>query len=388
MYKEFKPLEINLRILKKCNTSILSKFLAGEESLDFPIVKRGKGPYLYDYDGNRYVDFSLDRGSLTLGHSHPGVTAVLKSWLGRGYGADPVIASLTASHETLSEKLWGTIWGKEDKPDIGNWVFIFAASPLEALYCAIDLMGEGGCRYVTYQCAGSETRLASRVSRVFQFTERATAPADMGLKDSGLRDLVILRPPIGGEKGTGHESEEKIRRETALFSDETDLLFHASIRRRPALLSRLDGRILGRWAAAGLPFGCVVANATLFDRTTAFEHVLPIAGSLPLYLVKAAAKSIDLLGRLGGIAGLLEKHGEIFAALGERFFEIREDLVFMRESGPLLDRYRELRERFLREGILFPVAPYEPLSLSYAHNGELLAKCARQIGLLFDIFYR
>ena len=178
------------------------------------------------------------------------------------------------------------------------------------------------------------------------------------------------------------------RGETALFSDETELLFHDSITRQPELLSRLDGRIVGSWAAAGLPFGCVVMKTSLLDGVKSFENVLPFAGSLPLYLVKAALKSVDLRARCGGIAGLLGKHGEFFSALGGKFFEIREGVVFMRESGKLLGRYRELRERFIRGGILFPVTPLEPLSLSFAHDGELLTKCARQIGLLFDIFYR
>jgi glutamate-1-semialdehyde aminotransferase len=383
MYKEFKHLVLSSRILKKCTTSILSKCLLDEGSDSFPAIKRGKGPYLYDYDGNRYVDFSLDRGSLNLGHSDPRVTTILKSWLGRGFGADPLTASLSASHETLSKKLWETIWEKGDEPDIGKWTFIYSASPFEALFSAIDLLREGGGGKVTYARTGSQSRIASRLSRIFQTNESTVSPTD-----AGLRDFVILRPPLGGEKETEHAVERKSARETVFLSDETELLFHASMRSRPGLTSRIDGRIVGSWAAAGLPFGCAVVKTSLVDRPATVEHVLPLAGSLPLCLAKAAARSIDLRERLGGIAGLLAKHREFFAALDGRFFEIREDTVFMRENETTLGRYRELRERLLRKGILFPVSPFEPLSLSYAHEGELLVKCARQIGLLFDIFYR
>jgi hypothetical protein len=359
MYKEFKSLEINSRILKKCNTSILSKALMDEENAMFPVIKRGKGPYLYDYDGNRYVDFSLDRGALNLGHSHAKVTSVLKSWLGRGYGDDPATASLTISHQTLSKKLWETIWASGKTPDIGQWIFIFSTSPLDALLCSIDLMGEGRDITVPYTGTESERRIESCFSRISRL-KRAAEPAGM-------------------TKGRG---------ETVLFSDETELFFHVSIRRQPELLSRLDGRIIGSWAAAGLPFGCVVMKASLLDKATSIEHILPFAGSLPLYLAKAVVKSIDLRERCGGIAGLLAKHGEFLSALGEKFFELKEGIVFMRESEKILGRYSELRELLLREGILFPVTHVGPLSLSYAHDEELLAKCARHIGLLFDIFYR
>lgn len=41
----------------------------------YPIVmEKAKGPYLYDVDGNEYIDFNLCYGSLILGHGHPEVT--------------------------------------------------------------------------------------------------------------------------------------------------------------------------------------------------------------------------------------------------------------------------------------------------------------------------
>ena len=34
---------------------------------------RGEGPYAFDEDGNRYVDFCMAWGPLILGHAHPAV---------------------------------------------------------------------------------------------------------------------------------------------------------------------------------------------------------------------------------------------------------------------------------------------------------------------------
>jgi len=52
-------------------------------------IERGAGPYLFDADGNRYVDYVLSWGPLILGHAHPRVVAALKDALDRGtsYGA-------------------------------------------------------------------------------------------------------------------------------------------------------------------------------------------------------------------------------------------------------------------------------------------------------------
>ena len=48
-------------------------------------IKRGKGVYLYDFDQNRYTDYSLNNGSLILGHAHPKVTREIKNILSKGY---------------------------------------------------------------------------------------------------------------------------------------------------------------------------------------------------------------------------------------------------------------------------------------------------------------
>ena len=54
-----------------------------------PFIERGEGAYLYDVDGNRYVDYVLSWGPLILGHAHPRVVAALQEAVGRGtsYGA-------------------------------------------------------------------------------------------------------------------------------------------------------------------------------------------------------------------------------------------------------------------------------------------------------------
>ena len=52
-------------------------------------IERGQGPYLFDADGNRYIDYVLSWGPLILGHAHPRVAEALKKAVDRGtsYGA-------------------------------------------------------------------------------------------------------------------------------------------------------------------------------------------------------------------------------------------------------------------------------------------------------------
>lgn len=52
-------------------------------------IERGAGAYLFDVDGNRYVDYLLGYGPLVLGHAHPAIIAAVQTQLERGsmYGA-------------------------------------------------------------------------------------------------------------------------------------------------------------------------------------------------------------------------------------------------------------------------------------------------------------
>ena len=52
-------------------------------------IERGQGPYLYDVDGNRYIDYVLSWGPLVAGHAHPAVVEAIREQaaLGTSYGA-------------------------------------------------------------------------------------------------------------------------------------------------------------------------------------------------------------------------------------------------------------------------------------------------------------
>src|SRR5437899_8759334 len=47
-------------------------------------IARGEGPYLYDVDGNQYLDFVGSWGPLILGHAHPRVVRAVEEALRKG----------------------------------------------------------------------------------------------------------------------------------------------------------------------------------------------------------------------------------------------------------------------------------------------------------------
>ena len=41
------------------------------------IVARAEGPYVWDVEGNRYIDLVQSYGAVILGHAHPAITAAV-----------------------------------------------------------------------------------------------------------------------------------------------------------------------------------------------------------------------------------------------------------------------------------------------------------------------
>jgi glutamate-1-semialdehyde 2,1-aminomutase len=63
-----------------------------------PFIARGEGPYLFDVDGNRYLDYVGSWGPLILGHCHPRVVQAVEEALHRGasFGAPTELESQLA----------------------------------------------------------------------------------------------------------------------------------------------------------------------------------------------------------------------------------------------------------------------------------------------------
>ena len=68
-------------------------------------IERGQGAYLFDVDGNRYIDYVLSWGPLILGHAHPRVVEALQLAVARGtsYGAPTALETELA--ELVGEML-------------------------------------------------------------------------------------------------------------------------------------------------------------------------------------------------------------------------------------------------------------------------------------------
>src|SRR5688500_16630479 len=69
------------------------------------VVERGQGAYLWDVDGNRYIDYVGSWGPLILGHAYPTVVAAVEAAARRGtsFGAP------TLAENELAELIVGAV---------------------------------------------------------------------------------------------------------------------------------------------------------------------------------------------------------------------------------------------------------------------------------------
>jgi glutamate-1-semialdehyde 2,1-aminomutase len=93
------------------------KSLAGGVSSEFRkynhphaiFYTHGEGSYIYDADGNKYLDFTLSQGPLILGHSHPKVLKEVAEYSGKGQ----LFAGQHMKEIELAEKLQQLITSAE-----------------------------------------------------------------------------------------------------------------------------------------------------------------------------------------------------------------------------------------------------------------------------------
>ena len=78
--------EIFLRATKKIPGGVNSPVRAWRSVGGTPlVVDHGKGSFLFDADGKRYIDFVGSWGPLILGHAHPKIVQIVKQRAARGF---------------------------------------------------------------------------------------------------------------------------------------------------------------------------------------------------------------------------------------------------------------------------------------------------------------
>ena len=383
--------------------------------------QRGEGAYLYDVDGNRYIDYVGSWGPMILGHAHPKVTEALQAALGRGtsFGAP------TEAENELAELIIEAVPAIE-KVRLVN-------SGTEATMSAIRLArGYTGREMIAKFAGNYHGHVDSLLVAAGSSAATLAVPNSPGVTEGTTKDTLVLKyndpqaleaafqahgdriaavivEPVAGNMGCvkasagfrGALDELTSKHGALLIFDEVMTGFRVAYGGAQEVFGmRPDLTTLGKIIGGGLPMGAYGGRAEIMD------HVLP-AGKV----FQAGTLSGNPLATAAGIATLkilrdtspyerLERRSTKLAT-GLEEAAIRAGvpfsigwfgamMTFFFNSEPVTDwdvasrcdtgRYAKYFWGLLDRGVYMPPSQFEALFLSTAHSEEDIETTVSQAG--------
>lgn len=272
---------------------------------------RGEGPYLFDVDGNRYLDFWNNFTSLAHGHAHPAVVRAIAEQAARG----TAFPGPHAGQAELAERLQARLPSLE--------LLRFTNSGTEAVMLAVRaaravtgrdviIKAEGGYhgfweQVPMTQAASQLLGIPESVARLTQRCEyNDVASLSAVMSEHGASAAALILEPVMGSGGVIRGEAEFLRtardlcdRYGALLIFDEVITFRLSPGGQQELLGiRPDLTALGKIIGGGLPVGATGGRAELlahFDprRPSSIGHSGTFNGN-PL-TVAAGIATLDLL---------------------------------------------------------------------------------------------
>jgi glutamate-1-semialdehyde 2,1-aminomutase len=377
-------------------------------------IARGEGPYLYDLDGNQYLDFVGSWGPLILGHAHPRVVRALEDAARRGtsFGAP------TEAETQLAEIIIDAVPSIEMVRLVNSGTeATMSAIRLARAFTRRDVIIKfAGCYHghvdsLLVQAGSSATTLGVPTSPGIPVACTADtlllgyndleALADSFTKHRDRIAAVVVEPIAGNMGVVVPEAEflTELRRLTEdcgalLIYDEVITGFRVSYGGAQQLFRQMpDLTILGKIVGGGLPLGAYGGRADIMRQVMPAGPVFQ-AGTLsgnPLATAAGLATLQELrdhppyarLEQLGQAteAGLNEA---AVAEIPHSVARIGSMFTFFFNPGPVRDyesacgsdttRFARFFWAMMDRGVYLPCSQFEAAFLSAAHTNEHVSK--------------
>jgi glutamate-1-semialdehyde 2,1-aminomutase len=373
--------------------------------------QRGQGAYLYDLDGNRYVDYIGSWGPMILGHRHPAVIDALETALrgGTSFGAP------TLAENQLAEMLIEAV------PSIEKLRLV--SSGTEATMSAIRLARGYTGRAMIVKFAGNyHGHVDSLLVAAGSAAATLGAPNSPGVTPGTARDTLVLRyndpeglaaafgqygqqiaavivEPVAGNMGCVPPSapfaqalRDITRRHGALLIfDEVITGFRVAYGGAQSLLGiEPDLTTLGKIIGGGLPMGAYGGRAEIMDQvlpagkvfqagTLSGNPLATAAGIATLKILRdsdAYEKLQQLSTRLtrglekaaeeAGISCCVNRFGSLFTLFFQAAAVVDWDTAARSDTARYARYFWHLADR----DVYMPCSQYECVFVSTAHTPE------------------
>ncbi len=143
-------------------------------------LSRGDGPYLFDLQGKRYIDFNLSNGAAILGHNHPAVRTAVE----QGVEAGIIAAAEMPYHAELATQLVEII------PAAERVRFATVGTEVTVLALRIARHATGRVKYLKFD--GHFHGLAEQWLYRRDTDAETVVPSSGGVPDDGGADVVMV----------------------------------------------------------------------------------------------------------------------------------------------------------------------------------------------------
>ena len=377
------------------------------------LLERGEGPFIWDVDGRRYVDYVASWGAAILGHAHPAVIDAVRAAatgglaLGATHPSEIALGEAIRSAMPSLERLRFTSSGTEAVMSVLRVARAATGRDLVVKFAGTyhghsdGLLVEAGSGLATLAISGSAGVPAAVAGTTIVLPFNDPAAVSRAFAKHRDRIAAVIVEPVVANSGVIAPASgflEQLREVTLaegalLVFDEVITGFRlgrggaqARFRVTPDLTS------LGKVIGGGMPIGAYGGRADLMDL---------VAPAGPVY--QAGTLSGHPLSMAAGLATLGELTSERYAELEARAADLDRGLrqaarsagatasiarvgplltVFFRSDPPVdggeaLDSDRAAYARFfgamLDEGVLLPPSPFEAWFPSMAHGEPEIA---------------
>ncbi len=383
---------------------------------DAPFITKGKGAYMYDEDGNRFIDYICSWGPLILGHAHPEVIEALRQTAEKGtsFGAP------TAMEVELAERICALI----PSMDMVRLVNSGTEATMSAVRVARGVTKRDKfLKFVGCYHGHADSFLISAGSGLATFG----TPSSPGVPKGAAQDTLtcaynelekvreifaanenqiaaIIVEPVAGNMGCVLPEPDflpglrKICDESGalLIFDEVMTGFRAGPGCAQGTFDvQPDLTTLGKVIGGGLPVGAyggkreymkmVSPSGPVYQAGTLSGNPLAVSGGLKTLEVlyrdpENFQKLSDMNERLSkGLRERAAKHGiEIqtphLGSMAGMYFSSTPVRNFEDAQAAATDRFYRFHAAMLEQGVYLAPSPYEAWFLSLAHREAEIAK--------------
>lgn len=381
-------------------------------------IERAEGAYIWDADGNRFIDYVLSWGPLILGHAHPDVVQAIQAAAARGtsYGAptalETELAELVCELVPCAEQVRFVNSGTEATMSVLRLARAYTGRDkiikLQGNYHghADFLLVQAGSGVATLGLPDSPGVPKGATQDTLTAPYNDMAAIERLFKEQGEKIAGVILEPVAGNMGLVPPVEGYLEGLRSLCNQYGALLIFDEVmtgfRVAPGGAQEYFGvtpdlTALGKVIGGGLPVGAYAGRREIMQ-TVAPAGPMYQAGTLsgnPLAMTAGIAtlkgvKAPDTFQKLvDGATRLVQGISAAAEAAGVPLYATRAGTMFcfFFNPGPVtnwdtasksdIETFGRFFHAMLKQGVYFPPSQYESWFFSTAHTGEIVETTIR-----------